>query len=200
MNTSLLSNTLWCPHGGVWPLGWSWRKHDPQKHQHRAKILHGSMTHNTAIWTFNFCSLLMLFECQMLKTVIKGKAAFTNCKTFECTLILPTCRVLYAWEFCAYLTPERKQPRRSQWKSQKVKDNWHEQSGWSDSTYLSQQRTYLLNRLHSKSLDLQKPVFIHIYGLSHVFSTFSRPQTTFKLHRQLTDWEDISAKGLTEMK
>jgi hypothetical protein len=57
------------------------------------------------------------------------------------------------------------------------------QSDWSDSTCLSQQRTYLLNRLHSKSLDLQEPVFIHIYGLTHVFSTFSRPQTTFKLPR-----------------
>jgi hypothetical protein len=38
------------------------------------------------------CPLLMLFECQMLKTVIKGKATFTNCKTFNCTLILHTCR------------------------------------------------------------------------------------------------------------
>jgi hypothetical protein len=53
-------------------------------------------TRNTVTCTFNLCPLLMLFECQMLKTVIKGKAAFTNCKTFECTLMLHICRVLYA--------------------------------------------------------------------------------------------------------
>jgi hypothetical protein len=73
------------------------------------------------------------------------------------------------------------------------------QSGWRNSTNLSQHRKYLINRLHSKSLDLQEPVFIQIYGLIHVFSAFTRPQTTFKLPCQLMGWEDI-AKGLTEIK
>jgi hypothetical protein len=63
--------------------------------------------------------------------------------------------------------------------------------GWRASTYLSQQRTYLLNRLQRKSLDLQEPVFIQIYGLTQVFTTFSRSQTTFKLPCQLMGWEDI---------
>jgi hypothetical protein len=84
--------------------------------------------------------------------------------------------------------------------NEKVRKFGMTKCGWSDRTYLSQQRTYLLNRLHSKSLDLQEPVFIQIYGLTQVFSTFSRPQTTFTLPCQLVGWEDAQVKGLPEMK